>query len=107
VKKGVWKKERKPRYTVTFHRPKTLKHARAPKYPKQRRAPGLTWQEAASLWIAASDAGRLRAGGRGGGRAARSGRWLLARWRGTGGGCPGAAQLTICDRICDRIRMSM
>ncbi len=50
VKKGAWKKERKPRYTVTFHRPKTLKHARAPKYPKQRRAPdaaGLTRREAA------------------------------------------------------------
>ena len=36
VKKGTFKKERKPRYTVTFHRPKTLKRTRTPKYPKQR-----------------------------------------------------------------------
>jgi Ribosomal protein L23, N-terminal domain len=36
VKKGVWKKERKPRYSVVFHRPKTLKHTRDPKYPSRR-----------------------------------------------------------------------
>jgi hypothetical protein len=36
VKKGSWKKSRKPRYSVTFHRPKTLVHARNPKFPRQR-----------------------------------------------------------------------
>lgn len=34
VKKGTFKKLRKPKYTTTFHRPKTLKHDRAPKYPR-------------------------------------------------------------------------
>ncbi|KAK9791178.1 hypothetical protein WJX73_008701 [Symbiochloris irregularis] len=34
VKKGTWKRNRKPRYTTTFHRPKTLKHERSPKYPR-------------------------------------------------------------------------
>lgn len=36
VKKNTWKKERKPRYSVVFHRPKTLKTARDPKYPRIR-----------------------------------------------------------------------
>ncbi|KAK9835137.1 hypothetical protein WJX81_000591 [Elliptochloris bilobata] len=35
VKKGVWKKQRKSRFSVTFHRPTTLKKTRHPKYPKQ------------------------------------------------------------------------
>lgn len=36
VKKNTWKKERKPRYSVVFHRPKTFKAARDPKYPRIR-----------------------------------------------------------------------
>lgn len=36
VKKNTWKKQRKPRYSVVFHRPKTLKLARDPKYPRIR-----------------------------------------------------------------------
>ncbi|KAF5829591.1 ribosomal protein L23a component of cytosolic 80S ribosome and 60S large subunit [Dunaliella salina] len=32
VKKGSFKKTRKPRYSVVFHRPKTLERTRAPKY---------------------------------------------------------------------------
>ena len=36
VKKSTFKKERKPRYSVVFHRPKTLKHSRDPKYPRRR-----------------------------------------------------------------------
>ena len=36
VKKGTFKKERKPRYSVVFHRPKTLKRSRDPKYPRVR-----------------------------------------------------------------------
>ena len=38
VKKGVHKKQRKPRFSVTFHRPKTFKKPREPKYPRQRYA---------------------------------------------------------------------
>ncbi|CAK0765026.1 60S ribosomal protein L23A [Coccomyxa viridis] len=34
VKKSTWKKQRKPRFSVVFHRPKTLKHQREPKYPR-------------------------------------------------------------------------
>lgn len=36
TKKGTWKKHRKPRFNVTFHRPKTRKHDREPKYPRSR-----------------------------------------------------------------------
>ena len=36
VKKSTWKKQRKPRFSVVFHRPKTLKHQRDPKYPRIR-----------------------------------------------------------------------
>jgi large subunit ribosomal protein L23Ae len=37
VKKGTYtKKARKPRYSVVFHRPKTLKRARNPKYLRTR-----------------------------------------------------------------------
>ena len=36
VKKSTFKRERKPRYSVVFHRPKTLKHQRDPKYPRRR-----------------------------------------------------------------------
>ena len=36
TKKGTWKKHRKPRFSVVFHRPKTLKHARQPQYPRIR-----------------------------------------------------------------------
>ena len=36
VKKGSWKRERKERFSVVFHRPKTLKLSRTPKYPKIR-----------------------------------------------------------------------
>jgi large subunit ribosomal protein L23Ae len=36
VKKSSFKRERKPRYSVVFHRPKTLKHSRDPKYPRRR-----------------------------------------------------------------------
>mmetsp|Transcript_19841 Transcript_19841/g.47326 ORF Transcript_19841/g.47326 Transcript_19841/m.47326 type:complete len:146 (-) Transcript_19841:76-513(-) len=35
VKTGEVKKTRKPRYSVVFHRPKTLKKARNPKYPRK------------------------------------------------------------------------
>jgi hypothetical protein len=36
VKKSQWKKGKKPRYSVVFHRPKTLKRTRDPKVPRQR-----------------------------------------------------------------------
>ena len=36
VKKGAMKKERKIRKSVIFHRPKTLKRTREPKYPRVR-----------------------------------------------------------------------
>jgi hypothetical protein len=37
VKKGTYtKKARKPRYSVVFHRPKTLKRSRNPKYLRTR-----------------------------------------------------------------------
>ncbi len=39
TKKGTWKKERKPRFSVVFHKPKTLKHPREPKYPRTRSSP--------------------------------------------------------------------
>ncbi|GLC47315.1 60S ribosomal protein L23 [Pleodorina starrii] len=34
VKKGSFKKSRKPRFSVVFHRPKTLKRTREGKYPR-------------------------------------------------------------------------
>lgn len=34
VKKSTWKKTRKPKYSTIFHRPKTLKRDRQPKYPR-------------------------------------------------------------------------
>ncbi|PSC67754.1 60S ribosomal L23A [Micractinium conductrix] len=40
VKKSQFKKERKPRYSVVFHRPKTLVRSRDPKFPRKS-APGL------------------------------------------------------------------
>jgi hypothetical protein len=40
VKKGSFKKSRKPRFSVVFHRPKTLKRDRAAKYPRVRCAAG-------------------------------------------------------------------
>lgn len=36
VKKNIKKKSLKPRYSVVFHRPKTLKRTRDPKYTKKR-----------------------------------------------------------------------
>ena len=36
LKKGSWKRTRKPRYSVTFHRPRTLKRTRDPKYSRLR-----------------------------------------------------------------------
>jgi hypothetical protein len=36
VKKNSWAKTRKPRYSVVFHRPKTLKRTRDPKYTRKR-----------------------------------------------------------------------
>ena len=36
VKKGIQKKQRKPRFSVVFHRPKTLKRTRDPKYSRIR-----------------------------------------------------------------------
>ena len=36
TKKGTWRKQRKTRTSVTFHRPKTLRHPREPKYPRSR-----------------------------------------------------------------------
>lgn len=36
VKKSQWKKALKPRYSVVFHRPKTLKRTRNPKVPRVR-----------------------------------------------------------------------
>jgi hypothetical protein len=42
VKKSVIKKYRKPRYSTTFHRPKTLKRTRDPKYARQRCAAAST-----------------------------------------------------------------
>eukprot|EP01026_Neomeris_dumetosa_P020131 TRINITY_DN1810_c0_g1_i5.p3 TRINITY_DN1810_c0_g1~~TRINITY_DN1810_c0_g1_i5.p3 ORF type:complete len:158 (-),score=19.26 TRINITY_DN1810_c0_g1_i5:98-532(-) len=39
VKKGEFKRTRKVRYSVSFHRPKTLKRSRDPKYPRKSAAP--------------------------------------------------------------------
>eukprot|EP01023_Acetabularia_acetabulum_P022481 TRINITY_DN220_c1_g2_i1.p1 TRINITY_DN220_c1_g2~~TRINITY_DN220_c1_g2_i1.p1 ORF type:complete len:145 (-),score=28.42 TRINITY_DN220_c1_g2_i1:291-725(-) len=39
VKKGEFKRTKKVRYSVTFHRPKTLKRSRDPKYPRKSAAP--------------------------------------------------------------------
>ncbi len=36
VKKGTFKRTRKPRYSVVFHRPATLKRTRDPKYTRLR-----------------------------------------------------------------------
>ena len=36
VKKGTFKRTRKPRYSVVFHRPSTLKRTRDPKYTRIR-----------------------------------------------------------------------
>jgi large subunit ribosomal protein L23Ae len=36
VKKSQWSKSRKPRYSVVFHRPKTLIRARDPKVERVR-----------------------------------------------------------------------
>jgi hypothetical protein len=36
VKKNSWARTRKPRYSVVFHRPKTLKRTRDPKYTRTR-----------------------------------------------------------------------
>jgi large subunit ribosomal protein L23Ae len=36
VKKGSFKRTRKPRYSVVFHKPKTLKRTRDPKYTRIR-----------------------------------------------------------------------
>lgn len=36
VKKGSFKASRKPRYSVLFHRPKTLQRTRDPKYARVR-----------------------------------------------------------------------
>lgn len=36
VKKGSFKHSRKPRYSVVFHRPKTLQRTRDPKYTRVR-----------------------------------------------------------------------
>ena len=36
VKKNSWAKTRKPRHSVVFHRPKTLKRTRDPKYTRKR-----------------------------------------------------------------------
>lgn len=36
VKKSQWKQSRKPRYSVVFHRPKTLVRTRDPKFPRVR-----------------------------------------------------------------------
>ncbi len=55
VKKSTWKKQRKPRFSVVFHRPKTLKHARDPKYPRIRcvlaRSRGLSHALPALLYL--------------------------------------------------------
>lgn len=36
MSRSTFKKLRKPRYSTTFHRPKTLKLTRDPKYPRKR-----------------------------------------------------------------------
>jgi hypothetical protein len=41
VKKNSWAKSRKPRHSVVFHRPKTLKRTRDPKYTRKRCAAGV------------------------------------------------------------------
>eukprot|EP00878_Enallax_costatus_P031794 GHUV01034841.1.p3 GENE.GHUV01034841.1~~GHUV01034841.1.p3 ORF type:complete len:120 (-),score=44.40 GHUV01034841.1:1159-1518(-) len=35
VKKNTWKKSLKPRFSVVFHRPKTVKRTRDPKYQRK------------------------------------------------------------------------
>jgi hypothetical protein len=49
VKKGTFKRARKPRYSVVFHRPKTLQRTRAPKYPRTRWAQALGFTRASAL----------------------------------------------------------
>lgn len=53
VKKSQWKKARKPRYSVVFHRPKTLVRSRDPKVPRVR----YVFEEMMSQFI---DAGPLK-----------------------------------------------
>ena len=38
VKRSTWRQSRKPRHSTVFHRPKTLKEPRKPKYPRLRYA---------------------------------------------------------------------
>ena len=92
VKKNTWAKTRKPRYSVVFHRPKTLKRTRDPKYTRKRCA-----QRARRA------AGRGR--GAGGGRRARVLRtrslgarrthWLARAALSCGRGRPLAAQAAL------------
>ena len=49
MKKSTWKKQRKPRFSVVFHRPKTLKHARDPKYSRIRCVLARSWRHSHAL----------------------------------------------------------
>lgn len=50
VKKSQWKKTRKPRYSTSFHRPKTLVRSRDPKYPRVRYGRGVDWDAGVQAW---------------------------------------------------------
>lgn len=56
TKQGTWKRSKKPRRTVIFHRPQTLKHTREPKYPRQRSASATAAQAAPHCYIGAQGA---------------------------------------------------
>lgn len=58
VKKSVIKKYRKPRYSTTFHRPKTLKRTRDPKYARQRCAAAST--RSSNIILTAAGCGKVR-----------------------------------------------
>ena len=59
MKKNSWAKTRKPRFSVVFHRPKTLKRTRDPKYTRKRCGPG----GRGGRWPDARSVVQLRAGG--------------------------------------------
>jgi len=50
VKKNTFAKTRKPRYSVVFHRPKTLKRTREPKYLRTRCVPPFCEVQLAHAW---------------------------------------------------------
>ena len=50
VKKSTWKQTRKPRFSTTFHRPKTFEAPRTPKFPRLRYNSSPQLARFAMLW---------------------------------------------------------